>query len=175
MASTTKAKWSWRGLWRRLFPRPIPYWHTGMDRETPVEVDTAIDFGGHVSGVIMLGFFAAVCILTPMAYVCLIVFTYPKGFAGLIAHFLAEVCRATGNCDFGYLMAGFTFAVQILLIGFALIVIAMLPAKAEPVLVVDDDDISEHEQLDDRIVTLREELMAAGLLTKPPEEMPEEE
>ncbi len=176
MATNTMSKEKWRALMRRLFPRSTPYWHKGLDREEPGDIETTVDPGLHVSRVIILGMFAAVCILTPMAYVNVIVFAYPGGFARLIAEFLAEVCRATGNCGFGYLMAGFTFALQIVLIGFALIVIAMMPGKVEPYVVDDDDeDVSEHEQLDGRIVALREELMGAGILTKPPEELAEEE
>lgn len=171
-----KGGWKqWLKEWWNAPSQP-PYWYRPMEREVRYSERVETVGATHdVFGLIMLCFFVGFFILLPMAYINAIVFTYPGGFVGLIGGFLAEVCRVTGSCEFGSLMAGFTFAVQFLVLSFCLIVMSIRPTikPEEETVEVVDDDVSEHEQLDDRITTLREELMGAGILTKPPEEFPE--
>lgn len=166
-----------KAAWKKADSEP-PYWHRGMEREYRYSERVEVVGATHdIVGLILLCLFAAIFILLPMAYINTILFTYPGGFVRLIAEFLAQVCGATGDCEFGQLMAGFTFAVQFLSLSFCLIVMAIHPTgkPVEETVDVVEDDVSEHEQLDDRIIALREELMGAGILTKPPEEMPEED
>ncbi len=175
-----RAKDFWlRGGWKEELARwrrhmgPPPYWRQPLEYETPPETLTYTETvwdAEHVGRVILLGLFAAIGILTPMAYINVIVFAYPGGMVGLTAEFLGQVCRATGNCDFGYLMAGLAFGLQILLVSIALIVIGVVGGHRQETSTYteDEDDTWEHGQIDDRIVALRDDLVKAGVLKAEP-------
>lgn len=167
MATQTMSKEKWRALMRRLIPRATPYWRTRLEDQQQ-ESEQGAGFELVVWQVFQLMVFAVV--LSALAQLTLIVFVVPDGVAGVIGHQLAEVCQATGRCDFGYLLAGYAVALHILAAA-AILIITSITRMTK--LNERDSHKADMAFLDTRFVELREELMAAGILTKPPEELPE--
>jgi hypothetical protein len=167
MATQTMPKDKWRALMRRLIPRATPYWRTRLEDEQD-QSEWSAGFELIVWQVFQLMVFAVT--LSALAQLALVVFVVPDGVPGVIGRQLAEVCQATGRCDFGYLLAGYAVALHILAAAAILIItsIARMTKLNER-----DRHQTDMAFLDQRFVELREELMAAGILTKPPEELPE--
>ncbi len=105
-----------------------------------------------------------------MAQLAVLVFVVPDGVPGVIGRQLADICVASGNCDLGYLLAGYAVALHILA-AVAILIITSISRMSK----LNDRDRHQADMafLDARFVELREELMAAGILTKTPEELPE--
>jgi len=167
MATQTQAKWTWRAALRRLIPRATPYWRTRLEDEQDES-----EWSAGFKLIIWQVFFVMVAaiVLAAMAQLAVLVFVVPNGVAGVIGTQLAEICKASGNCDFGYLLAGYAVALQILA-AVAILIITSVSRMSK----LNEPDRHEADMafLDRRFVELREELMAAGILTKPPEELPE--
>jgi len=169
MATHTQTKPGWRSLLRRLIPKATPYWRERLDDEQEQS-----EWRDILELIVLLVFQVVVfgVTLSAMAQLALVVFVVPDGLPGVIGRQLAEVCQVTGNCDFGYLLAGYALALGIL----AAAVILIFTSFSRMTKVNDRDRHKiDMAFLDARFVELREELMAAGILTKPPEEMPEDE
>jgi len=169
MATQAKAKWSWRAALRQIIPRSTPYWDTTLaETQDQRGVSTVFDF--LVWQVLQVMIFAVT--ISATAQLAALVFVVPGGLPGVIGGQLAGVCRATGNCDLNYLLASYAVAMQILAAVAILIItsISRLTKQGQW-----DRREADMAFLDRRFVELRDELMAAGILTKPPEELPEEE
>lgn len=169
MATRTQGKWSWRAVLRHFIPRATPYWRTRLEddqeeSEWPVWAELL------VWQVLQVGVLAVT--ISAMAQLTLAVFLVPGGLPAVIGQQLGDVCRITGNCDFGYLLASYAVAVDILIGVGILLISSILRATTWKGRDRREEDMA---WLDARFVELRDELMAAGILTKPPEELPEVE
>ena len=111
MATTTQPKWSWRAFLRRWITRPTPYWRKRLEDEQDKS-----DWNSGFTVIVWQVFFVMVAAVTlaAMAQLAVLVFVVPGGVPGVIGQQLADVCRATGNCEFGYLLAGYAVALHIL-------------------------------------------------------------
>lgn len=169
MATQTQAA-KWRSLLRRL-TRPTPYWRQRLDDEQATEplAEVAKQIGEQIVFLIAL----ALVVLLPTAYLAGIVFAHPGGLPQVIGEELANTCRISGNCDFGYLMAGYAFGIVFTIVAAGFLVIMIRRAFRL------FDGPSDTEQslaaLDARIVALRTELVTSGIITVPAEERKEED
>lgn len=101
---------------------------------------------------------------------------FEYGLADPIGRGLAAVCLASGRCDLRYLLSGLVMALLVVALVFILLHHALR--------VTDDDDgetVSEGELveglqlLDERIVSLRADLVLGGVLKPRADELPESE
>ncbi len=140
-----------------------------------LEADDELDNGARNPGSIVLTIFLlagiqAVLILLPAAYIVQIIFLHPAGLAGLIGQQLADVCLGGGSCDVGQLLASYAFAVLFLVNAVALIIYGVLAGAGffdRP----DPNDVPfAVAVVDEHVVTLHAELIAAKLLPVPAED-----
>lgn len=156
----------WQTILRKLAGRPTPYWRTRLeDEQAPTPMRAA---GQQIAFQLVFVFMLSLIVLLPAAYLSMLVFVAPGGLPQIIGAQLAEVCRSTGNCDIRYLLAGYAFAVDFVIVASAFLVITISRASTL------DDGASDLSQdlayIDQRIVSLRDELVMAGIITLPKEE-----
>jgi hypothetical protein len=165
MATPTQAV-RWKEIIRRLYGRATPYWRKRLEDEQEPSRVWAI--GEQVIFQIIFAMFLGLLVLLPAAYIALLVFVQPGGLPQVIGSQLADVCRATGNCDIHYLLAAYAFAINFVIVASVFTVVTIGRASAY------GQSPSDLEQdlayIDERIVSLRNELVMAGIITLPAEE-----
>lgn len=169
MATHTQTVAKWKSIMRRLYGRQVPYWRKRLeDEQEPAPMLAA---GQQVAFQVLFAVVLAMLVLLPAAYLSVIVFVVPGGLPQVIGSQLADVCRSSGHCNFGELMAGYAFAVNFIIVAAAFLVITIGRVTTA-------ETASTHEQdlafIDARIVALRDELIASGILTVPAEERKDE-
>src|SRR5579859_4734858 len=150
MATQTQSKWSWRAWLRRWITRPTPYWRKRLEDEQDKS-----EWSAGFTLIVWQVFFVMVAAVTlaAMAQLTLLVFVVPGGVPGLIGRQLAEMCQASGNCDFGYLLAGYAVALQILA-AVAILIITSISRMTK--LNMRDQHAADMAWLDKRFVELRD-------------------
>lgn len=167
MATQTQTVQNWKKVIRGLVSRPTPYWRKRLEDEQ--ESAPIFAMGAQVVSQIVFAMILGLLVLLPTAYLSMLVFVVPGGLPQIIGSQLADVCRATGNCDVHYLLSGYVFAVN-----FVIVVSAFIAIGIGRVTTSVGESPSDIEQalafVDERIVGLRNELVIAGIITVPAEE-----
>lgn len=175
----TKPLTKWQKLWRRA-NRRTPFWKQRLGERTEGELEApgVLEHLGRWLGDIWSTLFALVAGAVAVSAVAVIViapiFLSPDfmtiGLADPIGRGLAAVCLTTGQCDPAYLLAGTAMAVLILLL-LVYVVAVSLREDTESETVSDEELRSGLSAIDERVVALRAEFIAAGLLKITPDEI----
>jgi hypothetical protein len=156
-------------------PRRKSFWDVSLDDELdPSLSTTAISAGIAISrnivGIVFLMIGQALLILLPMLYVVQIVFVAPGGLPGVIGRQLADVCLHGGSCDIQLLLASYAFAVIMSVNIVGLLFHGLLSGIGYFDQSNGEDEVLALAVIDDRIVTLRGELISAGVLKEKPDD-----
>lgn len=186
-------KWK---LWLRRATRPKPFWRQHMDEQLSddygvqpdAEFSFSLDLGAPVANGLLFISFAGIFIALLVQFVIGPIFLSPGfwqfGPAYPIALFLANVCRATGQCDFHYLIGGLAVSLIVLTAIVEAVVLPMSDGRSG--VEVEREALASERSanlsadiaeavgvLDGRFVRLRADLVMAGILPLSLEEQEE--
>ncbi len=175
----TKPVTKWQKFWKRA-NRRTPFWKQRLEDRTEGELAPAgliVNFGRWMVDIFDTLFALAMGAVVVSAVTILLIaplFLSPDfmtvGLADPIGRGLAAVCLSTGQCNPAYLLAGTAVAVLILLL-IAYVVGVSLRDDHDEETVSDEELRSGLSAIDERLVALRAEFVAAGLLKITQEEV----
>jgi len=162
----TQAQLKSMGAFFRRIAASTPYWRTRLEDEQ--EPAPMVGVGRQIVYQVTFVTILTMLVLLPAAYLSMLVFVTPGGLPQVIGTQLADICLATGNCDIRYLLAGYAFAVDFVIVASAFLWITI--GRASRLGETTSDLEQDLAFLDARIVGLRNELVMAGIITLPAEE-----
>ena len=155
-------------LLQLLQPRRKSFWNVSLEDEMEPPAGAAASVVASVwrtvVGSVMLMLGQALLILLPALYLVQLVFVVPDGLPGVIGRQLADVCLRGGSCNIQILLASYGFAVIMLINIVGLLGYSLLSATGYFDQAHADDEVLGLAVIDQRIRTLHDELVTAGVL-----------